>query len=80
VEFVGIGLLDGRSAVEKFVSHYGLTFPNGYDAAMQVAKLYGFTYQPFWAVISKDGMLLHAGYGPSGEQQLVATIKALLQQ
>ena len=80
MEFVGIGLLDNKSAVEKFVAHYRLTFPNGYDGALHVAKLYGFTFQPFWAVISNDGMLLHAGYGPSGESELVATIKSLTHQ
>ncbi len=80
VEFVGIGLLDTRPAVEAFVHRYRLTFPNGYDGDQRVAKLYGFTYQPFWAVISKSGMLVRAGYGPSGEGELAATVKSLIQR
>jgi len=78
VKFVGIGLLDSKPAVEGFVQRYHLTFPNGYDGNGQVAKLYGFTYQPFWAVISTQGLLLRAGYGPSDQQELVAAITSLL--
>jgi len=45
-----------------------------------VAKTYGFTYQPFWAVITRDGKLLHSGYGPASEGELVSTIKSLAQK
>jgi hypothetical protein len=40
-------------------------------------QLYGFTYQPWWAAIAKDGTLLRTGLGPSGEDELVSTIKRL---
>ncbi len=40
-------------------------------------QLYGFTYQPWWAAIAKDGTLLRTGLGPSGEDELVPTIKRL---
>lgn len=77
VEFVGIGLLDTREASRAFVQRHGLTFPNGYDGDGRIAKLYGFTYQPWWAVIAKDGTLQRTGFGPSGEEELVSTIRAL---
>jgi peroxiredoxin len=77
IEFLGVGLLDGKEAVAGFVQKHGLTFANGYDGAGRVAKLYGFTYQPFWAVIDRQGMLLRASYGPSGEQELRSTIRML---
>jgi len=77
MEFVGIGLLDSRAASLGFVQRHQLTFPNGYDGDGRVAKLYGFTYQPYWAVIDKYGMLQRTGYGPSGEEELVTTIRAL---
>jgi len=80
VRFVGIGLLDDKKACEAFVQRHRLTFPNGYDGDGQIAKLYGFTYQPFWAVIAPDGTLLRAGHGPSGEEELVSTIKSLMRK
>ena len=78
VAVVGFGLLDTKPAVEAFVQHYHLTFPNGYDDNGRIAKAYGFTVQPFWAVISKDGTLLRAEYGPSSEQALESTIETLV--
>jgi hypothetical protein len=55
-----------------------LTFPNGYDGDGRVAKAYGFVYQPFWAVVSKDHLLLFARRGPGGEEELVATVRSLI--
>ena len=46
-----------------------------YDKDGSVAKQYGFTYQPYWAVIDKGGRLLKAGYGPATEDALVAAVK-----
>lgn len=75
VEFVGIGLLDSREAARGFVQKHRLTFPNGYDGDGRIAKLYGFTYQPWWAVIDRTHLLLRAGYGPAGEAELVAALR-----
>lgn len=77
VQFVGIGLLDSKAACAEFVRRHGLTFVNGYDGDGRVARLYGFTYQPFWAVVARDGTLVKAGYGPSGEQELVAMLRTV---
>jgi AhpC/TSA family len=78
VKFVGIGLLDKKEACLAFVRRHRLSFPNGYDGDGAVAKLYGFTYQPYWAVIDKNGRLLTTGFGPPNEEILVTTIKQLV--
>ena len=77
VKFVGVCLLDKKDACLAFVRRYHLSFPNGYDGNAGVAKLYGFTYQPYWAVIDRDGALLTRGFGPPNEEALAATVKKL---
>jgi peroxiredoxin len=77
VVFVGIGLHDKKEACLAFVERHHLSFPNGYDKDDAVAKQYGFVYQPYWAVIDKEGRLLRTGYGPAGEDDLVAAVKRL---
>jgi peroxiredoxin len=76
VKLVGIGLLDKKEAVQAFVQRHHLSFPNGYDQGGKVAKLYGFTYQPYWAVIAKDGTLLRSGF-LANEGDLAAMVKTL---
>jgi len=78
VEFVGIGLLDSKKKSLGFVQRHNLTFPNGYDGNGRIARAYGFVYQPWWAVITKDGKLLRAGRGPASEEELAATVKTLV--
>ena len=78
VKFVGIGVLDTKEACQAFVRRHHLSFPNAYDGDGSVARQYGFTYQPYWAVIDKDGRLLQTGFGPTGEEELVATIRHLI--
>jgi peroxiredoxin len=77
VAIVGIGLLDTRQACVDFVRRHHLSFPNAYDEDGRVAKSYGFTYQPFWAVIARDGVLLRTGYGPRDETELRRAIASL---
>lgn len=78
MEFVGIGLLDSREKSLGFVQRHKLTFPNGYDGSGRIARAYGFVYQPWWAVITKDGMLLSTGRGPASEEELAATVRTLV--
>ncbi|HKV45217.1 MAG TPA: TlpA disulfide reductase family protein [bacterium] len=77
VKLVGIGLLDSKQACQAFARRHGLTFPNAYDPGGKAARSYGFTDQPFWAVIDRHGDLLKTGFGPRDERELVSTIKAL---
>ncbi len=74
---LGIGLLDNRQACQGFVARYHLSFPNAFDGDERVAKAYGFTYQPYWAVISRTGEVVRRGYGPADEAELRRTIDAL---
>ncbi len=78
MEFVGIGVLDSKEKSLGFVQRHKLTFPNGYDGDGRIARAYGFVYQPWWAVITKDGMLLRAGRGPASEEELAATVRTLV--
>ncbi len=78
VEFVGVGLLDSRDKSRGFVERHKLTFPNGWDGDGRIAKAYGFTYQPYWAAVTRDGTLVFARRGPSGEEDLVSVIKTLV--
>jgi peroxiredoxin len=77
VGILGIGLLGNRQACAAFVRRYHLSFPNAYDGDERVATAYGFTYQPFWAVVSRSGIVVRAGYGPEGETELRRTIEAV---
>jgi hypothetical protein len=78
VEFVGIGLLAGRAKSREFVDRHKLTFPNGYDGDGRIARQYGFTYQPYWAVVGRDGQLVRSGFGPRDEAELVAAVRSLI--
>lgn len=78
MEFVGIGVLDSKEKSLGFVQRHKLTFPNGYDGDGRIARAYGFVYQPWWAVITKDGMLLRTGRGPASEEELAATVRTLV--
>lgn len=77
VQFVGVGVLAPKAEGEAFVRRHVLTFPNGHDGDGRVAKLYGFSYQPYWAVIGRDGTLIKAGFGPTGEEDLVSALRRL---
>lgn len=78
VEFVGVGLLAAKDKSRGFVERHKLTFPNGWDGDGRIAKAYGFIYQPFWAVVTREGILVFARRGPSGEDDLVSVIKTLV--
>jgi peroxiredoxin len=77
VEFVGVAVQSGRERSKGFVDRHSLTFPNGFDGNGAVARAYGFRYQPHWAVINRDGLLMQSGFGPRSEDELVSTLRAL---
>ncbi len=78
VEFVGIGLLSSGARSLEFVRRHQLTFPNGFDADGRIARAYGFTHQPWWAVIARDRSLVRAAFGPRDENELVSTLRTLV--
>jgi peroxiredoxin len=77
VEFVGIGLHSSKEKSRAFVDRHRLTFPNGFDGDGTIARAYGFRYQPYWAVISRDGLLLQSGFAPRGEDAFVQVLRTL---
>jgi len=77
VKIIGIGMMGSRQACEEFVRRYGLKFPNGFDPDGDVARLYGFSYQPYGAVIARDGTLVRAGF-MANEGDLASIIKTLV--
>ncbi len=77
VKIIGIGMMGSRQACQAFVTRYHLTFPNAYDPNGDVARLYEFSYQPYWAVIAKDGTLLRSGF-LANEGDLAAMVKTLV--
>lgn len=60
------------------MQRHRLTFPNGYDGDGRIARAYGFVYQPWWAVITKDAVLLRASRGPTSEEDLASTVRTLV--
>ncbi len=78
MEFVGIGLRDTESAAREFWRRHRLSFPTGYDEGERIARAYGFSYQPYWALIAKDGTLVLRGFGPDTPADLEARVRALL--
>lgn len=78
VEFVGVGLRDTEAACRGFWQRYHLSFPNGYDVGERIARAYGFTYQPYWALIARDGTLVERGFGPSDPAVLESRVRDLL--
>ena len=69
-------------AAQGPVPAFTLELFNGQTARLADLKgtavmAYGFVYQPYWAAIARDGSLVRASRGPSGEEELVSTIKTV---
>jgi peroxiredoxin len=79
VKIIGIAVMGSRHASQEFVHRYHLAFPNAYDPNGDVARLYEFSYQPYWAVIAKDGSLLQADF-LANEGDLAAMVKTLVRR
>ena len=77
VKIIGIGMMGTRQACQAFVRRYGLTFPIGFDPNGDVARLYEFSYQPYWVVIARDGTLVRAGW-LANQGDLDSTLKTLV--
>lgn len=76
VKIVGVGVMGSRQACQEFVWRFGLKFPNGFDPNGDVARLFEFSYQPYLAVIDRDGKLIRAGF-LGDARDLDSTLKAL---
>lgn len=78
--FVGIFVQDTESKAREFVKANKVSFPNGHDWNLVLAKPLGFRGMPSTAVISKKGEVALRFTGPVSETDLVAGIEKLLAQ
>jgi hypothetical protein len=65
VAFVGLNVADTPEDARRFVGRYGWTWPQLLDTRRERARSLGGEYQPFVALIDKDGRLVatHDGGG-----------------
>jgi peroxiredoxin len=54
----------GERAVAPFMAGHGYTFPSLVDQRMEVARKFGMRLVPTTYVLSREGMIVGAGYGP----------------
>jgi hypothetical protein len=80
VAFVGIFVEDTEADARAFLNTHPVSFPNGYDWKLVLAKPLGFRAMPYTVVISKQGEVARRFVGPVTEPDLVTTIEELLAQ
>lgn len=66
VEFLMIGIQDGRGKFERFVEERGIPFPAGYDKGDRIASAYGVHSPPTTVFIGRDGEVKRVFYGNIG--------------
>lgn len=66
VEFLMIGIQDGRGKFERFVEEKGIPFPAGYDKGDRIALAYGVNSPPTTVFIGRDGEVKRVFYGNIG--------------
>lgn len=75
---MGVGLLDGEDRVREFVQRHRLSFPNVYDAGGSLARAYGFSRQPFYALVDRQERLVQRGFGPTDVGRFAQQVEELL--
>jgi cytochrome c biogenesis protein CcmG/thiol:disulfide interchange protein DsbE len=78
VVFVGIDIWDSEADGKGFIERFGLTYPNGPDAAGNIGKQYGVTGVPETFLIGKDGKVARKFIGAVSERQLAASVEEIL--
>jgi cytochrome c biogenesis protein CcmG/thiol:disulfide interchange protein DsbE len=58
VVVIGVGYMDTEPAARAYLERFGITYPNGADAAGAISKLYRLTGVPETVVIGRDGNLV----------------------
>ena len=79
VEFVGIDIRDDRQDAQKFVSEYGLEYPQVRDEDLSIYEDYGLTGQPETFFIDAGGTIVDHVNGPLFEEDLLALLNDLAQ-
>jgi cytochrome c biogenesis protein CcmG/thiol:disulfide interchange protein DsbE len=77
VIFVGVNVMDSRDDAEKFLSDFGITYPNGPDESDIYFK-YRATGTPETFFIDRDGKIAVKYLGPLTAEQVFAFTEELL--
>ena len=79
VVFLGVNIQDSQEAATGFIREFGLSFPNGRDAAGKIAIDYGVYGIPETFFIDRQGRITGKVIGPLGAETLVARAREALQ-
>lgn len=78
--FVGIFVEDTEAKAREFVKTHRVSFPNGHDWKLTLAKPLGYSRMPYTVVISKRGEVGRKFVGPVTKMDLVTAIEGFLTQ
>ena len=78
VAVVGIFVQDTEARAREFIKTHGVSFPNGYDWQLTLARPLRFRAMPYTVVISPKGEVAKRFTGPVSRADLIATIEGLL--
>lgn len=78
VQFVGVAYKDVDSKAQAFLEEYGLGFPNGPDARLEISRAYRLRGVPETFIVGPDGVLVHHYIGPLDEAHFRQVMQRLL--
>ncbi|MGC8838365.1 MAG: TlpA family protein disulfide reductase [Anaerolineae bacterium] len=78
VQFVGVSYKDVEAKALAFLEQYGLGFPNGPDARLELSRAYRVRGVPETYLIGPDGTLVYKYIGPLDEAHFRRTVERLL--
>jgi cytochrome c biogenesis protein CcmG/thiol:disulfide interchange protein DsbE len=78
VVFLGIDWVDVETEARKYLTRYGITYPNGPDLGSRIGQRYGLTGVPETFFIDKNGAVSSYKLGALSEGELTAKLEELL--
>jgi thiol-disulfide isomerase/thioredoxin len=78
VQFLGVDVLDQRSAAQAFIRMYGWTYPSVFDPIGAIRNDLGFVGQPVTLVFDATGKRTFAASGAVDESQLRKELNAVV--
>ena len=76
--FVGISVMDTEEDAKRFVAEKGLTFANGRDPDLKIARAFGVDATPTTFLITPGGEILGRQDGVFPEAKLEGALQRLL--
>ncbi|HEV2581684.1 MAG TPA: TlpA family protein disulfide reductase [Ktedonobacteraceae bacterium] len=77
VVFLGVDLQDVQGDGQRFLQHYGITYPNVFDADGWVAINYGVTGTPETLFINRQGVIVKRAIGQLTAQSLQSDLQLI---